>query len=151
MKEMKFKYSARPYLAIATCMVSGLLAGCGQAKEPWEVAYPTEGVVKFEGKPLAHAQITLVPEDSEYPDTVRPRGFTKEDGTFQLSTYAEGDGAPEGKYKVLAMRFPVVGSKENPSQAPNNLPRKYSNPDTTDLKVEVVAPETELAPLELRR
>lgn len=151
MKDMKFEFSARPYFVIASCMVSGLLVGCGQAREPWEVTYPTQGVVKYEGKPLANAQITLVPDGSDYPDTVRPRGFTKEDGTFQLSTYAEGDGAPEGKYKVLAMRFPVVGSKENPSQAPNNLPRKYSNPETTDLKVEVSAPQTELTPLELRR
>ena len=151
MKAMTTKFSVRPRLAIAGLMLSGLLVGCGKAKEPWEVAYPTQGVIKYQGKPLANAQITLVPEDADFPDTVRPRGYTKEDGTFQLSTYSEGDGAPEGKYKVLAMRFPVVGPKESPSQAPNNLPRKYASPDTTDLKVEVQADKTELSPLELRR
>lgn len=151
MKDMQEQFSVPSRLAVFSLMLSGLLVGCGKAKEPWEVAYPAQGVIKYEGKPLANAQITLVPENSEYPDTVRPRGYTKEDGTFQLSTYADGDGAPEGKYKVLAMRFPVVGSKENPSQGPNNLPRKYASPATTDLQVEIQAQKTELSPLELRR
>lgn len=147
---MKVGYFVRQMWAVQWLLVVVLLTGCGKAGQPWETAYPAEGVVKFGGQPLGGAQVTLIPEDSSIPDTVRPRGFTRPDGTFELSTYAENDGAPEGKYKVIAMRFPVRGTPESPSQGPNDLPVKYSKPETTDLQVEVTAPETVLKTLELQ-
>ena len=146
---MNVYLTPRKLLAVVALLGVTVLVGCGKSKPAWETAYPAEGTVKFNGVPLDGAQVTLVPEDSDVPDTVRPRGFTDAMGTFQLSTYADGDGAPEGKYKVVAMRFPVVGPKDNPCQGPNDLPLKYSKPETTDLKVEISAPETELKPLEL--
>jgi hypothetical protein len=148
---MKLVFPQQRLLAIAGLAISVSLVGCGKAKQPWETAHPTTGVLKFEGRPLAGAHITLVPVDKSIPDTVRPRAFTESDGSFELSTYGENDGAPEGKYKVIAMRYPVVGSKENPSNGPNDLPPKYANPDTTDLVAEVSAPETSLKALEIRR
>ncbi len=147
---MKVYLPLRRLLAVKLLLVVSLLVGCGKGKQPWDTAYHAEGVIKIDGKPLAGAQVTLVPQDDSIPDTVRPRGFTDESGWFELSTYADGDGAPEGKYKVVAMRFPVIGSQDNPSQGPNDLPPKYARAETSDLEVEVTAPETELKTLELR-
>lgn len=141
----------RHLLVIGSMTMTGMLVGCGKAKQPWEVAHPTVGVVKIDGQPLANAQITLVPEDSKVPDTVRPRGFTDNTGSFELSTYGENDGAPVGKYKLLAMRFPVIGTADNPSQGPNDLPPKYSRADTSDVSVEIEAQENDLSSLQLRR
>lgn len=139
-------------LTIATSMTICVLSlGCGKAKKPWEVTYPAEGIVKFEGVPLAGAQITLIPVDPEIPDSVRPNGFTQADGSFQLRTYSEGDGAPALKYKVLAMRFPVIGPPDNPSQGPNDLPPKYSRPESSDVILEVTSGEGPLGPIDLRR
>lgn len=149
--EMKSVKSRRQVLVYSCVALSAMMVGCGKSKQPWEVAHPAVGVVKMDGKPLAGAQITLVPEDKSFPDTVRPRGFTDASGAFELSTYGENDGAPKGKYKLVAMRFPVVGSAENPSQGPNNLPPKYARADTSDVTVEIASDENVLNGLELRR
>lgn len=148
---MKSYFTPRRLSAVMLLLGASLLVGCGKSKQAWETAYPTEGVIKLNGVPLDGAQVTLFPEDSSIPDTVRPRGFTDASGYFQLSTYADGDGAPEGKYKVVALRFPVIGTKDNPSQGPNDLPAKYARAETTDLQVEVSGPETELKTLELNQ
>ncbi len=138
-------------LAITTLLLSGaLLTGCGKAKEPWEVVYPAKGIVKYDGKPLDRAVITLIPQDPDIPDTVRPTASSKEDGTFEVGTYSKTDGAPEGKYKVIVLHYPIIGKKESPASGPNDLPRKYSKAETTDLIVEIAGP-TEFKPLELTR
>ena len=49
------------------------LGGCGRAKKPWETAYPTKGTVTYKGKPVADADVSLFPQDSTFPDSVRPR------------------------------------------------------------------------------
>jgi hypothetical protein len=132
-------------------LCSALLTGCGKTKESWEQVYPAKGIVNFGGKPVAGAVISLIPQDPEIPDTVRPTATAKEDGTFEIGTYSKADGAPEGKYKVLVLHYPVIGSKASPAAGPNDLPRKYSKAETTDLLVEVVAPNTEFQPLELKK
>jgi hypothetical protein len=126
-----------------------LLVGCGQAQEPWEKVYPATGVVKYQGKPLAGAMITLIPEDASFPKTVRPTAVTDADGEFEIGTYSSGDGAPAGNYKVLVLHFPVEGSEEAPHAGPNDLPAKYAKAETTDLKVTIDEEETALPPLEL--
>lgn len=137
---------------IATLLLgSVLLTGCGKAKQPWEIVYPATGIVKFEGRPVAGAVISLIPQGSEVPDTVRPTATAKDDGTFEVGTYSKADGAPAGKYKVLVLHYPIVGRKESPNAGPNDLPKKYSKADTTDLIVEVAESKTEFQPLELKR
>lgn len=138
--------------SIATLLLCNvLLTGCGTAKESWEQVYPAKGVVKLDGKPVPGAVVSLIPQDSEFPDTVRPTATAKEDGTFEVGTYSKADGAPEGKYKVLVQHYPVIGSKASPAAGPNDLPKKYSKAETTDLIVEVLAPNTEFEPLELKK
>jgi hypothetical protein len=128
-----------------------LAAGCGKAPpKPWEKVVPAKGVVKYKGKPLGGAMITLIPKDSTFPDSVRPSATSKEDGSFELGTYSQSDGAPAGAYKALVLHFPVVGPKDNPSPGPNDLPAKYARPDSTDLTVEVSESAAALQPLELK-
>lgn len=129
---------------------AGLVAGCSKAKQPWEIVYPAKGVVSLNGEPLAGARITLIPEDEKVPDSVRPSATSNEDGTFSLGTYSLSDGAPAGNFKVLVLHFPVVGPKDNPTAGKNDLPPKYSKPDSTDLTVAVDPSPTDLA-LELKK
>ena len=118
-------------------MVSTL--GCAK-KAPWEKVYPATGKISFNDKPLAGAQITLVPEDTKVPNSVRPSATSKDDGTFELGTYSHKDGAPEGTYKVTVLHYPVVGSKDNPSPGRNDLPQKYAKAETTPLTYTVKPP-----------
>lgn len=130
--------------------VSGLLSGCGESKKPWETAIPAAGIIQYDGKPLAGAMISLIPENSDIPVSVRPSATSKPDGTFSLGTYSSGDGAPEGTYKVIVTHYPVIGPPENPSAGPNDLPSKYAKADTTDLKLTVTPPSTTFEPLALK-
>src|SRR5436189_6055052 len=75
------------------------IAGCG-GKD----LYPVEGKVEYKDgsdvSVLAGGWITFVPTDPEVNKT-SAQGEIKTDGSFQMSTYREGDGVVPGKYKVL--------------------------------------------------
>lgn len=148
---MKSLFNAKRSVGIAIAAVVCSLAGCGAAKHPWETVFPATGVVSIDGKPLGGAVITLIPEDSKFPDTVRPRATSKDDGTFAISTYKTNDGAPAGSYKALVLHYPVVGSKETPNAGPNDLPRKYSKAETTDLKLQINSPKSDTLELKLQK
>jgi hypothetical protein len=123
--------------------MAGLLAGCCKAKQPWEQVYPAKGVVNYKGEPIGGATITLIPQEADYPESVRPSATSHEDGTFEL-------GAPAGEYKAIVQRYTVVGPKESPSPGPNDLPPKYAKAETTDLTVNIDPGNTEIPPLELQ-
>lgn len=134
---------SRKAMVAMLALLVGTAMGCGKAKQPWEKVYPAKGVLNYKGAPLAGATITLIPEEADYPETVRPTATSQEDGTFEV-------GAPAGEYKAIVLRYTVVGSKENPSPGPNDLPKKYAKAETTDLTVNIDASETEIPPLELQ-
>jgi hypothetical protein len=106
--------------------------------------------VSYKGQPLAGAVITLIPQDSEIPSSVRPTATSQEDGSFELGTYSRTDGAPAGEYKALVLHYPVIGPKENPSPGRNNLPAKYAKVETTDLTVTVETAAADDLTLELK-
>jgi hypothetical protein len=146
-KQNNIEPSRLTWLAIA---LATTLTGCGQAKQPWEHVYRASGIVTFQGQPLAGAVVTLIPEDGDFPNTVRPTAITDEEGAFEIGTYSTADGAPAGDYKVLVLHYPVVGSPNNPHAGPNDLPSQYARPETTTLKVTIGEAETEIPPLELQ-
>lgn len=127
-----------------------VITGCGKAPSPWEIAHPIKGKVLFKGKPVANADISLFPLDESVPDSVRPRAKSGEDGTFVVWTYAEGDGAPAGSYKMTIVRNEVAISKGAVVAKPNDLPKRYSQLATTDLLVEVVPGQVEIEAIELK-
>lgn len=131
-------------LAMATA-----LSGCSKPQQPWEKVYPAGGVVKYRGQPLSGAVITLIPEDADFPSSVRPTAITDEDGAFEVGTYSVADGAPAGDYKVLVLHYPVEGSAENPHAGPNDLPPMYAKVETTNLRISIGEEDTEIPPLEL--
>jgi hypothetical protein len=70
-------------------------AGCGGSK-----LYPVEGKVIFpDDTPLTAGTVEFGPVDKDA--ILAPRGEIQADGTFRMSTFKEGDGAPEGEYRVL--------------------------------------------------
>jgi len=133
--------------------VSGLLAallltGCSE-KPVWEVAYQASGSLSFRGKPVANADIVLFPEDSTWPETVRPRARTKEDGTFEVWTWEPGDGAPAGVYKVTLVHTEAGFSKGAVVAKPNDLPAKYGRAESTDVRVTISPGENRLPAISL--
>lgn len=127
-----------------------VISGCGKAKEPWKTAYPARGVVKFQGNPVANAEIAFFPQGKDVPDSVRPRALTGDDGSFVVWTYEKGDGAPAGNYKVTVVHNKLVEKNGVAVMQPNDLPPKYALVQTTDLVAEIGKQETELPPIELQ-
>ena len=125
-----------------------LLSGCSE-RPVWEVAYPAKGVLTLRGKPVANADIVLFPEDSSWPETVRPRARTTADGTFEVWTYEQGDGAPAGSYRVTLVRHEVGFSGEAVVAKPNDLPRQYERPDSNDLRITISAGENQIPGISL--
>src|SRR3954454_9920331 len=86
------------HMVRAALMVFGfavLLIGCSRSDRT--PVYPVHGQVLLNGKPLPEAIVTFHHEagDAKVP---LPSAHTDAEGRFKLTSYATGDGAPEGSY-----------------------------------------------------
>jgi len=111
--------------------------------------HPVRGQILVEGKPAAQAIVTFHPVGSETP---RPSAQTDAEGYFSLTTYENGDGAPEGKYAVTVTWFRSSGEKPaGDEEAPRNLlPPRYANPAKSKLEAVVSAGDNNLPPFKVR-
>jgi hypothetical protein len=144
---------ARRLLPITSVLLFASLwcgTGCRRAL-PWEKVQPVNGIVQLEGKPIAGAQVTLVPKDPQFPATIRPQAITGPDGRFDLGTFDKADGAPAGEYGVSVVWHPLVDKGSGPTRGDNVLPAKYSQPVTSGLTVTIETTGHQLPPLELKK
>lgn len=137
------------FQACCLALAATLIVGCGDGKPGPLKVYPVTGTIKFQGRPAAGAAITLFPKDSSIPEEIRPNAIADETGHFDLGTYGDVDGAPEGDYAVAVTWRPLVQSNGSASPGPNVLPARYALPETSQLTVTVGDDETELKPIEL--
>jgi hypothetical protein len=133
--------------ALLTAAFCVLAAGCG-TKGP--TLYPVTGkVTGADGKPVENASVVFHPVvEPTDPNYVRPQGRTGPDGTFRLTTYAAGDGAQSGEYRVTVELW-LVGRPDEPPI--NRLPAKYGKPETTSFKATVNPAPTELTPFAIQK
>jgi hypothetical protein len=120
------------------------MAGCGGPTRPATV--PVAGHVTYRGKSVPMGEIMFYPEQG-HPAT----GTIGADGAYRLMTYAPGDGAIPGRYRVTirAVRFTGGGHAKTfdeelrgggssaPAKAEWLVPEEYSRPETTPLRVDV--------------
>ena len=150
--------SRASFLAVAILAV--YLSSCGNG---WKKCYPARGKILLDGQPLAGAEVWLLPTSGELLHTnppVRPFAKTEADGTFTLTTYVVGDGAPLGTYKarvicerrVRATQPRAAGDDDNDGPGLRNiLPSKYADPETSGLSVTIQAGENLLPDFNLKK
>lgn len=110
---------------------------------------PVTGRVLVDGAPAEGASVVFHPLDPK--QDVKPRGAVGADGTFKLTTYLPGDGAPSGDYKVTVEWYKLIETPQgDPTPGPNLLPSEWSKPETTVHKV-TVSGSTELPPFQVTR
>jgi len=134
------KFAALGFLSLSTAVMAVSVSGCGQASAGIERTVTAAGVLTHGGKPLAHYQIMLIPDDARRPAA----GVTDEQGKFDLGTNRPGDGAPPGKHRVSVVYIgpPSAGGDGQNNFAPPPPPKvklapKYANAETSGLTAEV--------------
>jgi hypothetical protein len=117
--------------------------GCS---ETWVEVFPVSGSLKVDGQAPAGARLVLNSVNPLPEDAVVPTGSVKADGSFVISSYKSGDGAPPGEYVVTVQWFKY--DTELGGSGPNVLPEIYSSPKTSPIKVTVnVGAPTTLEPI----
>jgi len=82
-----------------------VLSGCGASSGPRLPTVPVKGKLLIDGKSYGNCTVilsatTVDPDPKLAAANKSVTGVVKEDGTFVLTTYKEGDGAPAGTYEV---------------------------------------------------
>ncbi len=128
-----------PAVAALVCLA---LMGCEPGKP---AAVPAGGKVSFKKTtPPVGALVVFHPTDPAVEKRIGGKPFAKvgDDGSFTLTSYAEGDGAPEGEYGVT-IDWRTKGKETGFSLGDGGgggTPRlnpKYSNPQQPFTKVTV--------------
>jgi hypothetical protein len=133
----------RGHLSITTLAAVTTLAGC--SSEVRIPVFPVSGKVTYQGHAPVGAQIILHPVKYSGPDSVAPVGTVLDDGSFKVTAYDPGDGAPQGDYVATVQWFKIT--KEAGGPGPNVLPKKYADPKTSPIKITVNSGPTDVPPI----
>jgi hypothetical protein len=97
-------------------------SGCGS-----QTLFPVSGRVTYkDGRPVTAGLVIFEPVSQK----ISARGEIRADGTFQLGTHGDNDGAMEGEYKVL-IAPPPLPEEGKPRRSP--IHPKYRNLESTPL------------------
>ena len=123
-----------------------LCAGCSQ-KPSWQVeVHPAKGTCWINGEPAHRAKMIWFSKNGpiDKRETI-PHAIVQEDGTFQVTTYEENDGVPEGEYDVILYWL------DNPweAKAADRLRGRYGKPESPLKTITIVPGENELEPIDL--
>jgi hypothetical protein len=114
-----------------------LSTGCSSSD--MRKTFPVTGTVTINGAPAEPGVLVwLHPQFSEndkYP--IHPQGQTTADGSFKITTYNTGDGAPEGEY-VVTVEWPVR-SPMSAHYGPDMFGGLFANVDANKSKPEFKA------------
>lgn len=133
-----------------------LVAGCSRSefKDLKQPTFPVSGEVRLDGKPLVGATIVFKPVDaSKFKWREQPQAKSDAEGKFAVFTYASGDGAPSGDYRVA---IAVLGASDDEGSdqvrrdpAAARLPARYGDAATSGVTAKVEPKPTTLPPFEL--
>ncbi len=130
---------------IATAVVA-LSVGCGSSEELRPTLQSVQGKLTINGRPAEGATLILQPAAQKNFDSrgTRPTANVAPDGTFKVTTYQDGDGAPVGDYAVGVLWFATTASSVD------RLGGAYSMPDQTGIRLSIKAGGSQLEPIEIK-
>lgn len=124
------------------------IAGCTPAHEIERLAAQlVTGRITVGGQPAAGARVVLHPLNAEVKQAgLYPYGVADANGTFYLTSYVRGDGAPPGEYQVSVVWPDEAYVPKSPQEAeeirmggqpPDRLKGRYATPEKMNLKLVV--------------
>lgn len=145
-------------LRLATVVLSGsfalcgLLAGCsdGIKKEPNQLpTFKVTGSVTIDDE-IPNPPVQLVCHPKDKPDSIKlPSCFSKEDGTFEMVTYRDGDGAPAGEY-VITATWKEYDLMKREYKEQDKLKGRYNNPNASQIELTVDNAAVDMGVIELK-
>lgn len=113
------------------------LVGCGASV----ATHPVTGKVVLPNGSPAGGGIIKFRTTSPEGEVVKAHGEIRPDGSFQLTTFQEGDGALEGEHEAILFS-PATGDGGGTAVVPN-FPARYRKYETSGLKFQVSPGENE--------
>jgi hypothetical protein len=135
------------YLVLAALVL--LCCSCGSQRK---AVYPTRGQVFAKNhQPAVGAFVIFHPVNASDSDPNKPRGYVEEDGSFRLTTYEQGDGAPEGEYVATIDWRPPSATPFGPNKkGADKLAGRYSKAAESKFRFKVEKKSVnELPPIDL--
>lgn len=126
-----------------------LLAVTACSRESRPPVHPVRGSVTFQKKPAAGAVVVLPAAPGPLKD-VFPHGEVGPDGTFQIGTFAAGDGAPAGEYAVT-ITWPATKKDLDGVEVVggDRLKGRFGDPAASKWKVQIKEGDNVLEPFRL--
>lgn len=137
------------FVLVATACLG--LTACSGDSSSNKQCFPAKGKLTIKSQPAAGAMITLRPQGGGNPEEWTagyPRGLVQADGSFELETYGEKDGAPAGDYVALVI-WPEAHAGEDEVPTVDRLAGRYSEPTTSKFQVKIDAAPTEIPPISI--
>jgi hypothetical protein len=128
-------------------LVSLSALGCGKAASK-VATHPAKGSITFKGQPIHGALLTLHPK-APIENVPAPRANVGKDGSFRVTTFNGGDGAPEGDYVLTVKWYKPIKNGNDLISGPNVIPPKFGAPETSGVVVHIAAGDNELKPIKL--
>jgi hypothetical protein len=143
---------------LATAVLSGsfafcsLLTGCsdGIKKEPNQLpTFKVTGSVTIDDE-IPDPPVQLVCHPKDQSDSIKlPSCLSKEDGTFEMITYRDGDGAPAGEY-VITATWKEYDLMRREYKELDKLKGRYSDPKTSQIELTVDNAPVDMGMIELK-
>ncbi len=138
--------SPAPWRLALLSLAAACALACGCSQDPYGLgdAVPVVGTVTLKGKPFrlkanAFARVWFHPDAAHGNSCPQiPLGDIDADGHYRLATRGR-DGAPPGWYKVMVIATENIDPNRPSKRRPSFVPRRYGNPDTSGLRIQVVA------------
>jgi hypothetical protein len=127
-------------------LVFVVMAGCGDKPDLPPTA-PVSGVVMLDGRPLPRGTVQFVPDAAHGTEGPSGVGYIDEEGRYEITT-AGVPGAIVGHHKI-SVKAEADYDQTQISMGPSLIPRRYNNPDASDLTAKVKEGEKNEIPLEL--
>jgi hypothetical protein len=131
---------------VGAALLMATILGCGKAEPNRVAVFPVNGKITFQRQPTVGATVLLHPQ-TPLEKVPAPRASVAPDGTFRISTFNTGDGAPEGDYVVTVQWYRPVKNGTDVVSGPNVIPRKYTQAASSDIVIHVAAGENSLKPI----